>query len=210
MIEVIPNWHPLLVHFPIALLSMATLFFIAMKIAGDRPIEDKLRTLAYWNLWSGTGFAIAAVIAGWFAFNSVSHDTPSHAAMTVHRNWALVTLVSYILISIWSFFYYKNEKKVSIIFTLTMVLAFVLLVSTGWRGSEVVYRYGLGVMSMPKAEGDGHAHEHSNDVTNVPASNKESLNEHDAIEHEHSNREMKSSSNHNDTVNSHDDTNHKH
>lgn len=35
-----------------------------------------------------------------------------------------------------------------------------LLLSTAWHGGELVYRYGLGVMSMPKSHGEGHAHEH--------------------------------------------------
>lgn len=176
MIEVIPNWHPLFVHFPIALLSMATVFFIALFFVGERPPEDQLRTLAYWNLWIGTGFAIIAAIAGWFAFNSVAHDSPSHAAMTDHRNWALVTLSVYIVMSIWGYFYYKSERRINMVFTLTMFLAFILLVSTGWRGSEVVYRYGLGVMSLPKAEGDGHDHEHAPASIGVPSNMPSDMN----------------------------------
>lgn len=160
MFEIIPNWHPLLVHFPIALLSVSTLFFVLLKVISDYPIREQLRTFAYWNLWLGTGFAVIAAIAGWFAYNSVAHDTPSHEAMTDHRNWALITLSVYVIISIWTVNQYKSMKGAGIIFTFIVVMAFVLLASTGWRGSEAVYRYGLGVMSMPKVEGDGHAHEH--------------------------------------------------
>lgn len=32
--------------------------------------------------------------------------------------------------------------------------------ATGRLGSEAVYRHGLGVMSLPKVEGEGHAHSH--------------------------------------------------
>ena len=160
MFEVIPNWHPMLVHFPVALLSISTMFFVLLKISGNHPLKEQLRTLAYWNLWLGTGFAIVAAIAGWYAYNSVAHDTPSHVAMTSHRDWALITLLVFIVISIWSVKLYKSIKNESIIFTIIMLFAFVLLAATGWRGSEVVYRYGLGVMSLPKVSGDGHAHEH--------------------------------------------------
>lgn len=188
MFEVIPNWHPLFVHFSIALLSMSTIFFIALKIMSKHPVEGQLRTLAYWNLWLGTGFAVITAIAGWFAFNSVAHDTPSHAAMTEHRNWALVTLSVYVVISIWSILYFKSERKISMLFTSTMILAFLLLASTGWRGSEVVYRYGLGVMSIPKSEGDGHAHEHSEN------NNKTSSTKHYEIKIYDSNEEKPSES----------------
>ena len=176
MFEVIPNWHPIFVHFAIALLSMSTVFFVALKIMSNHSIQEQLRVLAYWNLWLGTGFAVATAIAGWFAYNSVAHDTPSHEAMTEHRNWALVTLTVFILISIWSIKQYKNINNVSVTFTIIMVIGFVLLASAGWRGSEAVYRYGLGVMSMPKVEGDGHAHEHSsNDKKTISTSEKHEI-----------------------------------
>jgi hypothetical protein len=37
-------------------------------------------------------FALIVATLGWFAFNSVAHDEISHAAMIVHRNWALGAL----------------------------------------------------------------------------------------------------------------------
>jgi len=46
------------------------------------------------------------------------------------------------------------------VFLISMVVAGSILASTAWRGSELVYRYGLGVMSLPKSEGDGHNHAH--------------------------------------------------
>jgi len=161
MLEVIPNWHPLFVHFPIALLSMSTFFFVAIKIMSEHPVHAQLHILAYWNLWIGTGFAVVAAVAGWFAYNSVAHDTPSHVAMTDHRNWALATLFVFSVVSFWSVKQYKNLKNASATFTVVMILAASMLASTGWRGSEAVYRYGLGVMSLPKIDGEGHAHEHA-------------------------------------------------
>ncbi len=161
MFEVIPNWHPLFVHFVVALLSMSTVFFVALKLMPTHKLHDTFKTMAYWNLWLGTGFAVIAATAGWFAYNSVAHDTPSHEAMTEHRNWALVTLSFYVVVTFWSFKVFKRVEKTGMGFTAVIILASVLLVSTGWHGSEAVYRYGLGVMSLPKVEGEGHSHEHS-------------------------------------------------
>jgi len=181
MFEVLPNWHPLFVHFVVALLSMSTLFFVALKILATHKLHGTLKIMAYWNLWLGTGFAVIAAVAGWFAYNSVAHDTPSHTAMTDHRNWALVTLSVYIIVTLWSWKHYKSVKTVSMMFTFVMVLASTLLVSTGWRGSEVVYRYGLGVMSLPKVEGEGHAHEHSDNEKQSPGTHKNTLSDHDSV-----------------------------
>ena len=196
MFEVILNWHPLFVHFTIALLSMSAIFFVALKCVKKDSIQEQLKTLAYWNLWLGTGFAIVTAIAGWFAYNSVAHDTPSHEAMTEHRNWALITLSVFIVVSYWSIKEYKSVTRVSVTFVLVMAMSFVLLASTGWRGSEAVYRYGLGVMSLPKAEGEGHAHEHADGQSHTsisttkvikPTENKERIqvNTHDHSGHEH-------------------------
>ncbi|MDH5599933.1 MAG: DUF2231 domain-containing protein [Gammaproteobacteria bacterium] len=178
MFEIIPNWHPILVHFAIALLTISVIFFVLLKVMSNHSLKEQIRTMAYWNLWLGTGFAVVTAIAGWFAYNSVAHDTPSHIAMTEHKNWALITLSVFIILSIWSVKLYKSISNESSIFTLTMVLAFVLLASTGWRGSELVYRYGLGVISIPQAEGDGHGHDHEHSNTIQPGSTQD---HHDTI-----------------------------
>ena len=40
MIEIVPNWHPILVHFTIALLTIATLLFTVTAIAGrNHPLH---------------------------------------------------------------------------------------------------------------------------------------------------------------------------
>jgi uncharacterized membrane protein len=64
MIEIIPNWHPLLVHFTIALLTIATLLFLATAFAGrNRPVHG-IETTANWNLWLGAGLTVLTVAAG--------------------------------------------------------------------------------------------------------------------------------------------------
>ena len=104
-------------------------------------------------------------LAGWYAYNTVDHDTPSHAAMTDHRNWALVTLSVFFIISLWSIFSEKIRKKPTVAFLALCIAGGGLLMTTGFKGAETVYRFGLGVMSLPKVEGDGHAHEHGNSAS---------------------------------------------
>ena len=196
MIEVIPNWHPVFVHFTVALLSMSVVFFVALKLVNKESIQTQLETMAYWNLWLGTGFAIVTAIAGWFAYNSVAHDTPSHAAMTDHRNWALITVSVFVIATVWSVNEYKKNKPVSSIFVFVMLMALLLLASTSWRGGEVVYRFGLGVMSLPQAEGEGHDHEHAdgeehmsidkrevNEVNDIKATVKKDTHDHSTHKH---------------------------
>lgn len=159
MIEIIPNWHPIFVHFTIALLSMAVVFYVLCTILPEQyQYQKALSLLAKTNLYIGVLFALITAVAGWFAYNSVDHDAVSHLAMTTHRNWALATLAAFLVLAFWSFF---NKRKASIFFALSMLAGGGLLSVTGWLGAESVYRYGLGVQSLPQSSGDGHAHEHA-------------------------------------------------
>lgn len=163
MIEIIPNWHPLLVHFAVGLLSTAVLFYLAAVFLSKRhPWKKQWLDMANWCLWTGCLFAIATATAGWFAYNSVAHDAASHAAMTVHRNWALPTDATFLLIGLWAIILARKERQPGFLFLSFAATAAVMLMITGWLGAEAVYRYGLGVMSLPTVEegADGHNHRH--------------------------------------------------
>jgi hypothetical protein len=43
-----------------------------------------------------------------------------------------------------------------------------LLLITAWHGAELVFRYGLGVLSLPQAEEVGHHHS-AVEIQNLPA-----------------------------------------
>ncbi len=168
MIEIIPNWHPIFVHFTVGLLSISVAFYVLsylsknLKIIVLSSIGKELEIAARWCLWAGAVITIATVLAGFYAYNTVKHDTPSHMAMTDHRNWAIVTAAVAILIALWSLWRYRKQKPLSITFILALLIMQGLLLSTAWRGGEAVYRYGLGVMDLPDsmegAQMDGHDH----------------------------------------------------
>jgi len=141
MIEIIPNLHPIFVHFTVALLSIAIGLFLIAWFIGNKQIL----IVANWNLWIGTGFAIITAIAGWFAYNSVSHDAASHIVMDIHRNLALATLIVLLPITFWSW----KSRTANPIF---LIILLSLLMSTAWYGGELVYRHGIGVMSLPNVE----------------------------------------------------------
>ncbi len=163
MIEIIPNWHPLLVHFTVGLLSTSVLFYLAGAFLSKKNSwKRQWLNMANWSLWSGCLFAIATAIAGWLAYNSVAHDTASHAAMTLHRNWALPTATTFLLLGIWAIILAKKNRQPGFMFLTFSTIAAGLLMVTGWLGGEAVYRYGLGVKSLPVVElgADGHNHSH--------------------------------------------------
>lgn len=170
MIEVIPNWHPAFVHFPIAFASASVFFFVAAKLVTEEKLAAQYLASGRWMLWGAAIFACIAAVFGWLAFNSVEHDEAGHLAMTAHRNWALGTLGALILLSAWTVWFRRFSVKPTFGFLILLIVGWLLVLSTAWHGAELVYRHGIGVMALPDVHGEhdgiglvhehGHEHEH--------------------------------------------------
>ncbi|MBF8270847.1 MAG: hypothetical protein HW386_2556 [Gammaproteobacteria bacterium] len=63
MFEFIPNWHPIFVHYTVALLSLAVGFYLFGWFMTDGSLKKQFETLADWNLWLGTGFGFITATA---------------------------------------------------------------------------------------------------------------------------------------------------
>jgi len=63
----------------------------------------------------------------------------------------------FIILTGWSLWSERQERLPSRLFLVALLIGGVLLASTAWRGAENVYRHGLGVMSLPQAEGESHS-----------------------------------------------------
>lgn len=166
MIEIIPNWHPVFVHFTVGLYTAAAGFYLLAYVSEriyriPRLYVSEFEVAARWCLWATAMSTIITVLAGFQAYNTINHDGPSHLAMINHRNWALPTASAILLVAIWSVWRYYKRRTITFTFVLTILIVQGLLLSTAWRGAELVYRYGLGVMSMPTVEGEGHSHLHN-------------------------------------------------
>ncbi len=183
MIEIIPNWHPLLVHFTVGLLCTSVLFYLASAcLSKTNSWKKQWLNMANWSLWSGCLFAMGTAFAGWLAYNSVAHDSASHAAMTLHRNWALPTASSFLLLGIWAIFIARKDRRPGFLFLTFSILAASALMVTGWLGAEAVYRYGLGVKSLPVVSEGADGHNHSHGSEHDKSATNEEGHQHDKIE----------------------------
>lgn len=169
MLEIIPNWHPIFVHFTIGLFGAATLFYCV----GWMLQKEILLSVGKWNLWLGTLLTIGTVLVGLDAYNTVAHDAASHAAMTDHKNWALTTSAVFLVLALWSLYQHRKKTHVTIVFLIALLAAAGLLAVTGYKGGEVVYRHGIGVMKIPASINDNHHQAQDSDAhgnTHIPAS----------------------------------------
>jgi len=169
MIEIIPNWHPVFVHFPITFTTASVFFFVTARLFKDKPWATQSLTTGRWMLWAAAIFACIAAVFGWLAYNSVEHDEAGHLAMTTHAYWALSALFILIFLAVLDVRSWRTDTKLSYGFLILLVVTWSVVVSTAWHGGELVYRHGLGVMSLPEPEGQGHSHEHGEGHVGMPA-----------------------------------------
>lgn len=182
VIEIIPNWHPILVHFTIALLAIATLLFVIAALTG-RDNSRGLEAAANWNLWIGAVVTALTIAAGLRAAGSVAHDEAAHVAMQNHKYWAFATAALFMLLAAWNVRRVRRAERAGLAFVAVMLVALGGLAGTGLRGADLVFRHGLGVMALPQAAGAGHAHEgpeHSHDADGKTSPNQAAEHSHDA------------------------------
>ncbi|HJV93557.1 MAG TPA: DUF2231 domain-containing protein [Azonexus sp.] len=142
MPEVLPNWHPVAVHFPIALALIATLLLLASRL---RPANPTLVACARLLLALAAGAAVLAAALGWQAYLTVDHDAAGHRVMVQHRNWAMASMLGLVLLALWDAWRQRAEKAVHGGLLPAMLLISGGLCVTGWLGGEMVFRHGVGV-----------------------------------------------------------------
>ncbi|EMR13284.1 hypothetical protein MPL1_05909 [Methylophaga lonarensis MPL] len=167
MIEIIPNWHPILVHFTIGLLGTSVLLHLLGSLI---PLAG-LQITARWTLWLGVLFTVGTVLTGAHAFDTVAHSTlEQHHAMASHRHWALITATVFMVLGVWSllanlFGSAKFQGRRHFLFVILILVAGSLLAITGYKGGELVYRHGIGVLAAGHQHGHhDHDHDHDHDM----------------------------------------------
>ena len=170
MIEIIPNWHSVFVHFPIAFATASVFFFVAARLLKGKTLAAQCLHTGRWMLRAAAIFACIAAVFGWLAFNSVEHDEAGHLVMALHRNWALGALGALILLAVWDLSFRRTAKPPTSEFLILLIGGWLLVASAAWHGGELVYRHGLGVMALPDMHDEqdatahgagGHEHTHT-------------------------------------------------
>jgi len=152
--------HPLLVHFPIALLLTA--FVLDLLALGlKRPA---LHRVALWNLGLGTLGAGAAVWSGYEAAEIAKHTFEIHQIMELHRKLGIATLILGVLVVAWRL--WKRDQLGIRARAATLVLMLTIAGTLGYGahlGGRLVYEFGVGGpfgAHEPTAE-PAHFHDHS-------------------------------------------------
>jgi uncharacterized membrane protein len=171
-----PNVHPIIVHFPIALLFIAVLVdFLAI-----------MRHRFEWLQLAATGLYVLGAITAWMAFFSgreaaeeVLLPAAANPVLTEHADWAQWTASLYgvlalvRLVAIWQG--WMLRKVVHLFFFLIAAGGLFMLYETGDHGAQLVYKYGIGVSAIDRNQRDAHdraRHQGDREIANnyaVPA-----------------------------------------
>lgn len=137
-----PNIHPMVVHFPIALLTS----FLVLEILSIILKSESLKTGASWTLYLGTLGTVAAVLAGFRAAGAVEHDEVIHAIMETHEHLGLTVFLIAVILSAWRIL--SSARLKGTLRLVYLALAFIMVITMSFGadlGGLMVYTHGVGI-----------------------------------------------------------------
>ncbi len=137
-----PNLHPFLVHFPIALLFLS-LILDAIALLRKSP---ELSRAAWWNQIGGTAGLALTVASGLLAQDTVSIVEDAKDLFQRHEQLAFLSAAIFAGLLLWRSAARGKIPRQSPAAYFLLFAAGVACVMTGaWYGGEMVFRYGVGV-----------------------------------------------------------------
>jgi uncharacterized membrane protein len=151
-INYFPNYHPLIVHFPIVLLLIAAAMQIALMFFKNTVFNYTIITLT-----------VIGFITGWLAasvFHAHAASNVSTQAMELFEEHEKLAFITIWLSGIASLFkiigLFTTKKWIEVISLLLLLGSSVAVSLAGHHGSELVYKQGIG----PKGEKLEQEHKH--------------------------------------------------
>jgi uncharacterized membrane protein len=180
--------HPAIVHFPIALLSIAALFAVLSLVVK----KEFFKEIAFWNLLLGVIGTIIAVLTGLIEEQNLVHNEEIHQVLVKHKFTGFGILILSFTLLTWGWVR-KNKfrKKEYILWVLFLALCTGMIFYQGFLGGKMVFEQGAGVKPMEQhmeKEGDSmHSHSHAgHDHGNAQDSSSSKKTMQDDMQHVHS------------------------
>ncbi len=136
-----PNIHPFLVHFPVALLTTA----LAFDLLGLLLSREELSRVGWWAHLAGTIGMAAAVISGLAAKSQALIPTLAVWTFDTHQQLAFVSAGAFTALLLW-----RAGMRTRIaparrrLYLILFVAALICLWVVAWYGGELVFRFGIG------------------------------------------------------------------
>jgi len=145
----LPDWapgiHPLIIHFPIALLALAVGLTVLDLFYSQKWLQNA--TLGLYVL--GSVSALAAYFSGRDAADSIGLNLKAEVAIGTHSDWGLYTLMYFGLLTLTyfvvKFILKQNTMTIRVLLAVMAMAGFFILAQTADYGGRLVFEYGLGV-----------------------------------------------------------------
>ncbi len=131
--------HPILVHFPIALLSLS----VGADLIGYFADVVSLRNTGWWALLGAALGGVATVAAGVYDMKRANIGEAVHHRVHRHMRVGLVLVAVIIGLAVWRWSVHSAGGPVPMTYLGLAVLAVALAAFQGWLGGELVYTDGV-------------------------------------------------------------------
>src|SRR5579872_5021232 len=125
-------WHPMVVHFPLALTISAAGLLCAARVLRNDGHAAVLATVGTWNLCLGAVAALFALGTGLASVIDLTLDTEVRHAISLHALWAVFTSLALILLAVWRGAGNAQHARPSWLLVSVLLLASGALIVTGY------------------------------------------------------------------------------
>jgi uncharacterized membrane protein len=134
--------HPMLVHFPIALLITSVLF----DVLGAWLTRESLREGALWLLVLGVLTGLAAFASGDVAAEAAEKAGVAESLIETHEHLAGATVGVFGALLVWRLLLRNRfSPRTRVAYLMVAIVGLGLLSATGHYGGSLVYEHGAGV-----------------------------------------------------------------
>jgi uncharacterized membrane protein len=143
------QWHPMMVHFPLALMLTGFLCLLLSRLLQHTPLNVSLAACGTWNLVFAGITVLLTLCTGLAAAWHLQLHGGMQYSVSRHVIWAVCTSQLVVLLGLWRAFGNSVGKTPSLIFLAFALIACIGFIITGYYGGENVYHYGIGVWGTP-------------------------------------------------------------
>jgi uncharacterized membrane protein len=129
--------HPMIVHFPVGLLTSGVVFEIYGVLRNDEVVETAGRFNIRFGLWC----LFPVLLVGFLGMLSLKNTEKFRDFLSSHLNLAFVTAGVFILAILIARYLHKPWNR--ILYFLIIAVGGVCVLTTGYFGGELVHRFGV-------------------------------------------------------------------
>jgi uncharacterized membrane protein len=143
----VQNYHPLLVHFPIAFIYGASLMYFLAWITAS----EKLQWTALWMLMLGALGAAAALISGFYAAPGLMiSESVRHELLNHHKHLMVAASILTGALTIWALASRPMPTRFRVLFMAALFAVMALITAGADLGGEMVFAYNAAGSACPQ------------------------------------------------------------